>query len=111
MFWGVIYSFLHASEIETLGRGRKIWVCCEGEVDVGEDLVVVRPCWVASVGGWPAWVEFGEEESTEMDCSCAGDGLDGVCALLCEGWGVGAQDELCSGRCKGLETGNGEVFT
>jgi len=47
-------------------------------MDIGEDLVMVGPRWVAKVDSGFAWVEFGEEESSEMDGSCAGDGLDGM---------------------------------
>lgn len=59
-------------------------------MDVGEDLVVVGPCWVAEVDGWFAGVEFREEESSKMDGTCAGDGLETANSFFCKSWRVGS---------------------
>ena len=72
-------SCKHAVEVEALGGWREVWVSLYGEADVGEDLVVVGPCWRGEVD-WlvrRAWVEFGEKSAAEVDGSCAGDGLKG----------------------------------
>ncbi len=45
-----------------------------------------------------------------MHGTCARDGLYGGCALFRKSCRVSAQDELCSGRGEGCETGDGEVF-
>lgn len=79
-------------------------------MDIGEYLVVVGPCWIAEVDGGRAWVEFRDEQATEMDGACAGDCLYAAGALFGESWGISAQDQLCCARGEGLETGNGEVF-
>ena len=55
--WSVGDGFLHAVEVEAFGLFREVWVCGDGDVHVGEDLVVVGPCWVAEVDGGFAWVE------------------------------------------------------
>lgn len=57
--------------------GGKVWVGLNGNVYVGEDLVVVGPCWVGEVDGlvMRAREEFREEEGSEMEGACAGDGL------------------------------------
>lgn len=48
------------------------------EVDIAEDLVVVGPGWIAKVNGRirSRGVEFGKEESTEVNSTGAGDGLE-----------------------------------
>ena len=79
-------------------------------MDVGEDLVVVGPCWIAEIDGGLARVEFRDEQATEMDGACAGDGLYAAGALFGQSWGGGAQDQLCGGGGEALETGDGEVF-
>jgi hypothetical protein len=45
-----------------------------------------------------------------VTCTGAGDGLDRGDALLGEGGGVGAQDELARLAGEGGEAGDGEVF-
>lgn len=56
-----------------------------GEVDVGEDLVVVGPGWGGEVDGlvFGAEVEFGEEKTAEVDGAGAGDGLEGGDLMGC----------------------------
>lgn len=58
--------------------GRKVWVGLNGDVDVGEDLVVVCPCWVGEVDCLVvrAGEEFGEEEGSKVEGACARDGLE-----------------------------------
>ena len=41
----------HAVKVEALGLLAEVWVVLDWEVDVGEDLVVVCPCWRAEVDG------------------------------------------------------------
>lgn len=57
----------HAVEVEALCLLVEVGVGGELEADVGEDLVVVRPCWVGEVDGGLLRVEFGEEEAAEVD--------------------------------------------
>lgn len=59
----------HAGEIEAFGLGREIGVGFDGQVHVGEDLVVVGPCWGGEVDRLVGWarVEFGEEQSAQVD--------------------------------------------
>lgn len=56
----------------------KVWVGLNGDVYVGEDLVVVGPCRVGEVDCLVlrAGEEFGEEESSEMEGAGARDGLE-----------------------------------
>lgn len=75
-----------AVKVKTLGLLAEVWVVLDGEVDVGEDLVVVCPCWRAEVdrlgfrcGGV---VELLEEETTKVVGTSAGDGLEGGDTLL-----------------------------
>lgn len=77
VIWGVCDCLFHASEIEALGRFGEVGISGDWEVDVGEDLVVICPCWVAEIDGGFARVEFRQKKSAEMDGSCAGDGLKG----------------------------------
>lgn len=56
--------FLHASKVKTLGSFREIWVGGYWKSDIGENLVVIGPCWVAEVDGGVTWVEFGDEQSS-----------------------------------------------
>lgn len=65
----------HAVEVEHLGLCGEVGVCLDGEVDIGEDLVVVGPCRGGEVDGGCRLQEFGQEETTEMDGACARDGL------------------------------------
>ncbi len=54
------------------------------DADIGEDLAVVRPSGVAQVDGAIRaidLVELGEEESSQVDGTSPGDGLDGAGAL------------------------------
>jgi len=41
----------HAVKVEALGLLAEVWVVLDWEVHVGEDLVVVCPCWRAEVDG------------------------------------------------------------
>lgn len=68
---------MHAVEVEAFGFDGEVWIGIYGEVDVGEDLVVVGPCWGGEVDGLVgrAGIEAGEEESTEVDGAGAGDSL------------------------------------
>lgn len=68
----------HAVVVEALGLRGEVGVGFYGEVDVGEDLVVVGPCWGGEVDGLVvgALVELGEEEAAEVDGAGAGDGLE-----------------------------------
>lgn len=49
--WGLLNGGLHAGEVKTLGLGGEVGVSFDGEVNVGEDLVVVRPCWRGEING------------------------------------------------------------
>ena len=95
-------------------------------MNIGEDLVVVGPCWGGDVDGWGGFgKELGEKEAAEMDCTSTrnrleGDGLlTAVCQMMCswcgapvdrrgcqtysilfDSWTVFAQDELLSSRGK-----------
>lgn len=75
---GLADAVQHAVEVEALRLGVEVGVGCEGEADIGEDLVVVGPGWVGEVDGGLGvrGVEFGKEKGTEMHSSCAGDGLE-----------------------------------
>lgn len=108
--WSVANRLLHASKIEAFCFFREVWVSCDWEGDIGEDLVVVGPGGVAEVDGGVAWIEAFEEESSKMDSSCARNGLYRACAFICKSWGVGAQNEFCGGGCEGCKTSDGEVF-
>jgi hypothetical protein len=59
-------------------------------------LIVVGPCWATEVdggGGMHLAVEPGEEEGSEVDSTCTGDGLEGGDALLSDRWAFGTEDE------------------
>jgi hypothetical protein len=102
----------HAREVEALGLGVEVGVVGEGEVDIGEDLVVVGPGWVGEVDGGlrVGGVEFGEEESAQVHGTGAGDGLEGAYAVLANGRAVGANHQLLGGGGVVGETFDGEVF-
>lgn len=68
--WGVGDGLLHAGEVEALRLGGEVRVGCDGEGDIGEDLVVVGPRRVADVGRRGTGEEAFEKESSEMDGSC-----------------------------------------
>lgn len=95
-------GLLHADEVETLGLLVEVGVLGNGQTDVGEDLVVVGPCWVAEVDGRLLGgiairvVEAREEETAEMAGAGAGDGLDGGNAALGDGGSTGAENKLGS---------------
>lgn len=101
---------LHPCKIKTLCGFREVGVGCDGYRGIREDLIVVGPGWVAEIDGVIAGVEFGEEERTQMHCSCARDGLDGTDALLSNRWRISAQNELCSGGSEGGQAENWEIF-
>lgn len=125
--WGGLEGLEHAGEVEAFGLLVEVGVCGEGEADVGEDLVVVGPCWVREVDGWLVRVEFGEEEAAEVDGAGAGDGLQGAdlevlvacfCSswwwctysLLADGWAVAADDELLRGGGEIGQAADGKVL-
>lgn len=76
----------HAVKVEALGLLAEVWVVLDWEVHVGEDLVVVCPCWRAEVDGLGLGcgrvVEPLEEEATEVVGASTGDGLEGCDTLL-----------------------------
>lgn len=76
-FGGLFDGGTHAFEVEAFGLGGEVGVGFYGEVDVGEDLVVVGPCWGGEVDGLIIGTleEFGEEEGAEVDGAGARDGL------------------------------------
>jgi hypothetical protein len=43
---GVLDRLHHAIEIKALSLGGEVGVCSDVQADIGEDLVVVGPCWV-----------------------------------------------------------------
>ena len=114
LVWGVLEGGDHPVEVEAAGFPREVGVALRGEFDVGEDLVVVGPCWRAHVDGLcfgiGGVVESVEEEGAKMGGTCAGDGLEGDGTFLGDGGGVGAQDELLGGGGEFGEAGYGEVF-
>ena len=127
---GLADAVQHAIEVEAFRLRIEVGVGGEGETDIGEDLVVVGPGWVGEVDGGLGvrGVEFGEEEGTEMDGSCAGDGLESghlidllesggtkaglraAYSLFADRRAVGTQDHLLGGRGEFRETLDGEVF-
>lgn len=68
----------HATEVEAFGFDGEVWVGFYREMDVGEDLVVVGPCWGGEVNGLigRAGIEAGKEEGAEVDGAGAGDCLE-----------------------------------
>lgn len=119
----------HAGEVEAFGLRVEVGVVGEGEVDVGEDLVVVGPGWVGEVDGGfrVGGVEFGEEESAQVHGTGAGDGLEGAYlgdvrpvefkrwkgmayAVLANGRAISANDQFLGGSGVVGETFDGEVF-
>ena len=76
----------HAVEVETASFPGEVGVALHLEVDVAEDLVVVRPCRRAGEDsfcvGCRRSVEFGEEEGAEVDGTSAGDSLEGNDSLV-----------------------------
>lgn len=69
-FWCGFECADHAIEVKTLGVLAEVWIVLDGQVDVGEDLVVVCPCWRAEVDGLGfrcgGVVELLEEEATKV---------------------------------------------
>ncbi len=78
-FGGGVDGRAHAVVVEAFGLRGEVGVGFDGQVDVGEDLVVVGPGRGGEVDGLVvgADVEFGEEETAEVDGAGAGDGLEG----------------------------------
>lgn len=78
-FGGGVDGGAHAFVVKTFGLWGEVGVGFNGQVDVREDLVVVGPCWGGEVDGLIVGteVEFGEEETAEVDGAGAGDGLEG----------------------------------
>ncbi len=56
---------MHAGEVETFGMGMEVRVRFYRNVDVGEYLIMISPCWGGEIDGLiqGAREEFGEEES------------------------------------------------
>lgn len=102
----------HAIVVEAFGLRGEVRVVCEVEADVCEDLVVVCPGWAGEVEGWfgGCGVEAGEEESAEVDGAGAGDGLECGDAVVLDGGGVVADEELLGGAGVVCEAFDGEVF-
>ncbi len=92
-FWGLFDGGAHAVEVEAFGFDREVGVGFYGELNVGEDLVVVCPCWGGEVDGLigRAGIEAGEEEGAEVDGAGAGDGLE-ACDL---GWSCERGIKIC----------------
>ena len=65
----------HAIEVKALGLLGEVGVVGEGEADIGEDLVVIGPCWVGEVDGRFLGVEFGQEETAQVDSAGSRDSL------------------------------------
>lgn len=65
----------HAIEVKALGLLGEVGVIGEGEADIGEDLVVIGPCWVGEVNGRFLRMEFGQEETAQVDGAGSRDGL------------------------------------
>lgn len=88
----------HAIEIKALGVLAEVWVVLDWKVDVGEDLIVVCPCWRAEVYGLAfgggGVVEPRKEEATKVVGASARDGLERGDALLLNCRRVGTEDEL-----------------
>ena len=74
--WSVCNPFLHAGEIQAFGLFGEVRIGRNRKLNIGEDLIVVGPCWAAEVDGWRPGVEFLEEQSSQMHGSCARNGLD-----------------------------------
>lgn len=69
---------IHAGKVEPFCFRREIRVCSDGEIHVGEDLVVIGPCGRREINrlvGRPR-IEFRKEESTQMEGTRTRDGLD-----------------------------------
>jgi len=80
--WSSEDGLFHAGKVEAFGFFGKVGVGCDGQFDVGEDLVVVCPGGVAEIDRGRSGEEACEEESTQVNSTSAGDGLDGMCALF-----------------------------
>ncbi len=50
-FWCVFDRRAHAVEVEALCFGGEIGVGLYGQLDIGENLVVIGPCWGREVDG------------------------------------------------------------
>lgn len=103
-------GLLHTLDVEALCLLVKVRVLCDGNANIGEDLVVVGPCWVGQENGLVALVEFGEEQSTQVDGTGARDGLNGGYALLGNGRRRFAQNKLGGFGGERGETCDGQVF-
>ena len=88
-FWSGFECADHAIKVKTLGVLAEVWVVLDWKVDVGENLVVVCPCWRAEVDRFGfrcgGVVELLEEETTKVVGTGAGDGLEGGDTLLGDG--------------------------
>lgn len=80
--WSIANSVFHAFKVESFGFFGEVWVGRNWELDIGEDLVVVCPGWIAEVDCWGGLVEFGDEESAQVNGTCTGYGLNGMCSLF-----------------------------
>lgn len=70
-FGGVLERRGHAFEVETLGLFREVGIALNREVNIGEDLVVVRPRRVRNINRFGTRVELREEKSAKMDGASA----------------------------------------
>lgn len=97
---GLREGLLHADDIETLGLLVEVWILGDRQADIGEDLIVVGPCWVAEVNGGLLGriavrvVEARKEKAAEMAGAGAGDGLDRGDTAFGDGRSGGTEDKL-----------------
>lgn len=82
---GLLERGEHAREIKAFGLRGEIWVGFDRQVHVGENLVVVGPCWGGEVDGLvrAARIELGEEKSAQVDSTGARDGLEARYLEMC----------------------------
>lgn len=108
--WGGGDGSLHAVDIEAFCLLVKVRVGGDGHAHVGEDLIVVGPCWVGEVDSAVAGVEPVEEEGAQVASASAGNGLDTGDTLLGDGSGVWAEEELAGLAGEGGKAGDREVL-
>lgn len=56
---------------------REIRVCLDRKPDIGEDLVVVGPCWRGEIELFIPRVEFCKEKASQVNSTSAGNRLEG----------------------------------
>lgn len=67
MVWSGLNGGFYVFEVEVFGFFGKVGVLCNWKVNIVEDLVMICLSWVGEVDCLVVFVEFGEEESIEMD--------------------------------------------